>query len=97
MTKEKYLETQMIILNIGRSLQTVDLDGFLSQISKAETVGPILDPTMYRKVQDNLQAIKKLAQTLQLVKGAFGEVFAAVVETAVRGDMEPSKKDSPLV
>ena len=88
MEPAKYIETQMRIIEIGKIADSLDLDTFLVCISNAETVGPIMDPTMYRKAMDNLQAIKELAIAAQKVKITYGKVFKAVLETQLKGYMQ---------
>lgn len=87
-SKDEYIKTQLAILNTAKTIAGLDLPGFLAQINRAEAVSPMIDPTMYRKAQDNLQAIKKLAQALLPVKKAYQELFDAVIKTAARGDMQ---------
>lgn len=91
MEKEQYLATQMAIIQIGKNSSGLDIDGFLAAISKAETLAPILDPTLYRKGADNLDAIKNLARSIKPVQEAFQKAFEAVIKTAV-ADM-PSLKE----
>jgi hypothetical protein len=61
MTDEEYLSTQHQLTALARMVAEMDLAGFISRISYAEGVGPILDPTLYMKAIDNLQKIKRLA------------------------------------
>lgn len=93
MKASKYMETQNQLINIGRALDTLDLDGFLRSISKAEALAPMLDPTMYRKAQANLQGLKRLAESLRPAQTAFAELRGAVLETAVLGFMEKQPKE----
>jgi hypothetical protein len=91
MNGKEYMTTQMRLIEIGKIADTLDFDGFLKAISNAETVGPIVDPTIYRKAMENLHAIKKLAEAGRPVKTAYGETFKAVMNTAVAGFMEKEK------
>lgn len=88
MDSKEYLRTQATIVNMGLALRNLDLTGFLNQITKAETLAPMIDPTMYKKAQDNLTAIKKLATALLPVQLAFEEVWDAVLKTGMSGYME---------
>jgi hypothetical protein len=67
---------------------TLDLERFLAQINQAESLAPMLDPTLYMKARDNLHAFKKLAMSLLPVKTAFEDAFKAILETAAKGHME---------
>lgn len=87
MEKDKYVQTQLSILNIAKIASQLDLDGFLKQISSTETLAPMIDPTLYMKAHDNLQAVKKLAESLLPVKKAYQNTFDAVMRTAARGHM----------
>jgi DNA-binding NarL/FixJ family response regulator len=96
MPQKEYVKTQMTMLQVGRTVATLDLDSFIRQIEQAETTAPFLDPTMYRKAADNMQALKAYAKALVPVKAAFEEVFRAVVKTAAAGHMEaPPVKPPP--
>ena len=85
MTGQKYIETQMRLIEIGKIADSLDLAEFLKCIQNAETVGPILDPIQYQKAMDNLSAIKKLAESVIPVKTAFEATFKAVMKTQVAG------------
>lgn len=62
----EYKMTQDEIKSIYRQLLAfdIDIDGFLVRISKADAIGPILDPTLYIKASGNLTQIKNMAQAL---------------------------------
>jgi hypothetical protein len=61
MTDQQYQITQELLVNLAQQVQLLDLYGFLSRISEADSWGPILDPTLYRASMKNLQDIKNLA------------------------------------
>lgn len=88
MNGKEYIQTQMRIIEMGKIADSLDLDGFLKCISNAETVAPIIDPTMYLKAQKNLSAIKNMTQAAKTVKAAYVETYKAVIETAVAGFVE---------
>lgn len=85
MKPKDYLNTQMALITIGKHASTLDLDSFTAHIEKAESVAPIVDPTLYRKAQENLQAIKKLANAVKTVQTCHQELFDAVLNTEVAG------------
>jgi hypothetical protein len=87
MERDVYMKTQLEVIKIAKQINELPLERFLSAIQHAETVAPLIDPTMYRKAQDNLRAIKDLAKEMLPIKEKFGKLFQAVVETAMRGDM----------
>lgn len=48
MTAEEYQIGLRILYNAALLVAQYDLDGMLSAITRADTLGPILDPTSYR-------------------------------------------------
>jgi hypothetical protein len=53
----------------------------------------MIDPTMYMKAMDNLNAIKRLAHVAVKLKAAYRETYKAVLETALKGFMtKPADK-----
>lgn len=86
MDGKTYIMTQMRILEMGRIADSLDVAAFLKCISNAETMGPILDPAMYMKAQNNLNAVKRLAELALEIKIAYGETYKAILETAIIGD-----------
>lgn len=65
MTDEEYIQTQHQIILLAQFANDLDLDGFLNRISLAETLAPILDPTLYLRGGKKLHQIKLLALALQ--------------------------------
>ena len=62
MTNEDYIMTQQHVVLLARIAAQLDIQGFLSRIDLAETVGPILDPTLFRDAMNGLGNIKALAR-----------------------------------
>jgi len=62
MKKEQYLATQELLLALSRQILMLPLKKFIEAIDLAETLGPVLDPTLYRQGADNLSAIRVLAR-----------------------------------
>lgn len=87
MTPQEYIKCQMAIMDIGKRSSTLDLHGMIEMMNTAQTVAPIVDPTMYMKAQENLNALKKLAQKVLEVQCAFQETINAVISTAAKGHM----------
>lgn len=67
MNKEEYEATQFQLINMLRTLNLLDLDGFLDCISKTETLAPIIDPTLYQKSNQSLDDIRFVAEEFQRV------------------------------
>jgi hypothetical protein len=91
MEKEKYLQTQMTLFAIGRAVHEMALSEFLAQIGSAETISPVLDPTLYRKAKDNLDAIKALAEALVPFKAQFEKMYIEMMKNAVAAKAEVAK------
>jgi len=75
LSKEEYENTQEVLMSQAGMMAMLDLEAFLSTINHAETVAPIVDPTLYQKVlygrgADNLEAIKEIAAAALKVKAA---------------------------
>jgi len=71
MDKKDYINTQNTLIMIHGMLQGLDLAEFIDSINRAETIGPILDPTLYMEGHKKMGNIKKLAEKaleLQSVK-----------------------------
>lgn len=62
MSSAEYEATQQNLVFIAHLINQCDLHGFLESIEIAESVGPILDPTLYRKFMKKLESVKRLAQ-----------------------------------
>lgn len=88
MNPKQYIETQMRMIEIGKIADSLDVETFLQCLRNAETVAPMVDPTLYLKASANLTAIKKLALSVKQVKIAYGETFRAVMETTMKGNMQ---------
>lgn len=84
MTETEYYQTQTMVLQIGRAASELDLDGFIAAINHAQTVAPIIDPTLYREAAENMAALKDLAQKLRPIQAAFEITMQKIVETGAR-------------
>ena len=64
MTDERYIMIQHQLLTLAGLVRDFELEAFLNRISMAETIGPIVDPTLYRDAMHNLDLVKDLAESL---------------------------------
>lgn len=80
MKQEDYISTQAQILAIAKIINNIPLYEFIEAASRAETIGPLIDPTLYLAAIDNLTTIKHLAQSLLPFKRAI-EKLASQVQT----------------
>lgn len=61
MTDEEYMVLQSQLFLLARLVRPMKVGAFLRRIARAETVGPIFDPTAYRAAEAKLEIIKELA------------------------------------
>lgn len=88
MTNDEYKATQDLLLQAGRMVDILDLNGFRDRIRHADSIGSVLDPTLYRDAHRNLQAINELAGAAIRLKSAFQTLKSQVALEleAVRDD-----------
>lgn len=65
---EEYELIQSQIFTLAAVIAEMNLEGFLDRISEAESIAPILDPTLFIRGSRNLEKIKELAVSIQRVK-----------------------------
>lgn len=88
MTNEEYQATQDLLLAYSRELGQLDLRGFIEMARMADTMGPILDPTLWRLGNRRLEAIRRLAEAgrcLQIAYENLKTMVAVDAEEAVEG------------
>lgn len=64
MNKEDYASTQSQIMMLASLIMPLDLAEFLRAIDRAETLGPLLDPTLYHAAGRQLNDVKAIAEAL---------------------------------
>ncbi len=72
---QQHAETQQHVVMIATLVKYMDLDGFLERISLAHSVGPILNPTLYRDAIDDMSKIETLADALRTFQATAKEVL----------------------
>lgn len=60
-TAEQYAQVQADLQLLARAVYDMPLAAFLGAIDRCETMGPILDPTLFREAADKLGNVKRLA------------------------------------
>ena len=68
MTKEEYMATQQQVLMLASLTRELPLEDLLDWISRAESVGPVMNPTLYMQARGNMELVKELARALLTVK-----------------------------
>jgi hypothetical protein len=66
MDREEYLNIQFDLGLLVEIVVDMDLDRFLQWIERAETLGPILDPGLYRLASGKLGNVKRLAEAAKV-------------------------------
>lgn len=64
MSNEEYERTQQAIVYIGVQAIGLDIPAFLERISIAESLGPVIDPTLWMKGEGGLSYVKALANAV---------------------------------
>lgn len=83
MTKVEYMATQQQLLWLAGLVSTLDLVGFLRCIGSAESVGPILDPTLYVRGSTKLDAIKRIATAARELQRVVAEAKEDLADETV--------------
>lgn len=78
MTDEEYLTIQHQVGLLSGLIAELDLAGFLDRISLADSIGPIMDPTLYRKAAGEMHHIQDLAQALFEAQGKIKRVIQEI-------------------
>lgn len=68
MTDDEYERTQTALQSLRAQVEVLDLDGFLARITHAEVLGPVLDPTLYRRAARQLDVVKRIALAAKRLK-----------------------------
>ncbi len=63
-SEEDYIQTQHSLTTLASIVADMQLVAFINQANLAETLGPILDPTLYREAGQELNDVKALAESL---------------------------------
>lgn len=61
MSDADYELTQECLVMAANVIAALDLNAFLSRISKAKALGPIVDPTLYKTAGERLDDVRRLA------------------------------------
>jgi len=71
---EEFITTQRQLLLMASLVREMDLDGFLERIGTAYALGPMLDPTLYKRGVDNLEIVRRIAEAARKFKATAEEV-----------------------
>lgn len=76
MTDDAYIDTQNTLALLADLAAPLDLEGFLRRAHRADTLGAILDPTLYREAAPPLAAVIRLAEAGLAFQRAGAEALA---------------------
>lgn len=71
-----YRAAQDRIVDVAGSLLGLPIDELLADIERSETLGPILDPTLYLRADKTLRQIKRLAVAARELQRVAGDVIS---------------------
>ncbi len=74
MDNDQYLEVQQQLVSLARIVREMPLGAFVNKIARAEALGPIVDPTLYRQTMDTVQILGRLASALLLFQEVAREI-----------------------
>lgn len=80
MTREEYIATQHQLMLIAQIINRLDLNSFLGRIETAHALGPILDPTLYRKGMNKMSLVQRVAVAAVEFQKVTKEVFSELKE-----------------
>jgi hypothetical protein len=76
----EYQACQDQMLLLARMVRDMPLVDFLQAISRAEAVGPMVDPTLYIRGRDKLEEIKLMAEGLRKFQLSLPSISEALKE-----------------
>lgn len=68
MSRDEYYRAQTLLQLIAGAMQQIDLGAMQEVISRAQAVGPVIDPTLYREAGGRLSAIERFARAVRKAK-----------------------------
>lgn len=75
MTNEEYMQTQLQLQALTTILLSMNLEGFLDRIEIADTMGPILDPTLYKKAGADFRTVQQTARAVHECQQKLKEII----------------------
>lgn len=86
MNEAEYLTELQSILNLSALVRHLNIAGVLLAIERAETTGPILQPTLYRTALTRLEWHKKCARAALAFQRALDDIGPAPGHFPPTGD-----------
>ena len=79
MEREKYTETLCQLRVLATVVKDMPLKEFLNAISMADSLGPVLDPSLWKAGRANMNEVETLAQAAFKFQGAIRQMAKAAV------------------
>jgi hypothetical protein len=73
LNEKQYKETQDAIVTVEGIVRDLPIREFLDSIDRAESLGPMLDPTLYQVVTEKMHRFRRLAVALMVFQTAILE------------------------
>ncbi len=80
MDDKEFAECSAKIGSLAAQVVDMDLIGYLNAIEHADTIGPIIDPTLWIKGHEQMYKMKKLAENLLKFQAAVSEIVIQALE-----------------
>jgi len=74
MTNEEYIGAQNALQRIGKEIENHDWNAFVQRADRAETVGSMMDPTLYMKAAGVLAQLKAIGFDLGALKHKYAKL-----------------------
>jgi len=94
LTREEYMAIQNYLIGTANTLVLTDLPTFIDQLEAADSIGAILDPTLYRKAATNLHTVRELAQAAMKLRDVRIRQWKETPIEKIRSLMEQQLKES---
>lgn len=69
MTRDEYRSNMALVYSFARVLKELPLAEMLEGISRAEAIGPMLDPTLYREKSKAMEEDRRALEAAQALAG----------------------------
>lgn len=90
----EYMDTQDRLLAAALEISTLPLDEFLEAADRADAIGAVANPTLYRAGAENLRLIRDLARRCRAVQRLMTEHDSVLMPLA---GMAASRRHSALI
>jgi hypothetical protein len=78
---EEYIQIQQQLVIFGQLLMNIDVEGFIERAERADAIAPVIDPTLWMRGHERLDALKDLAHgamKFKMAAAAFQNTMARI-------------------